>query len=326
MDRLQSCLNMGSKQGLSLRSLLLLTLKLSLSGLAFFFIVRYVDLDAALRVMVDQHLGLLVLAALLIGLQILFGAARWAVMLRSTGAKAHMLDVGRLYYTSVFFNTCLPGAIGGDVVRVWLARKSLGSFTQVFNSVVLDRVAAFAGLIVLVLVALPFLSERLDLDLSITLPLLAVCIAAGVFILIYVDRLPIRWRNLAPVRLAISLAEAARRAFFNVNTSILVMTAAVAAHLAACLCVYLLARSLEVPLSVVHAILLVPPALLLGSLPISIGGWGVREAVLVALLGLVGIAAEAALVISVQLGVLTICVTLPGGVTWLVKDRGQAAT
>ena len=243
-------------------------------------------------------------------------------LLHSTGAKAHLLQVSRLYYTSVFFNTCLPGAIGGDIVRVWIARKKLGSLTQVFNSVVLDRVAALAGLVVLVLAALPFIDERLNLDLLIIIPLLAVCIVAGVFILVYLDRLPLRWQNLAPVRLAISLAEAARRAFFNLSTLILVMAAAVAAPLAACFCVYLLARSLEVPLSIVHAILLVPPALLLGALPISIGGWGVREAVLVGLLGLVGITSEAALVISVQLGVLTTCVTLPGGVIWLVKDRG----
>ena len=54
------------------------------------------------------------------------------------------------------------------------------------------------------------------------------------------------------------------------------------------------------------------------TLPISFGGWGVREAALIGLLAPFGIAAESALGISVALGLLVMAAGLPGGVLWLM--------
>jgi hypothetical protein len=53
-------------------------------------------------------------------------------------------------------------------------------------------------------------------------------------------------------------------------------------------------------------------------LPISIAGWGVREVSFVTLLGLLGVEREAALLLSVEVGLLTMLVSLPGAVLWLI--------
>src|SRR5258708_24598393 len=47
-----------------------------------------------------------------------------------------------------------------------------------------------------------------------------------------------------------------------------------------------------------------PAVVLLGALPISVGGWGVRENVLVLALAPLGVAAGAALLIGVEIGFL----------------------
>jgi len=52
-------------------------------------------------------------------------------------------------------------------------------------------------------------------------------------------------------------------------------------------------------------------------LPISLAGWGVREAVLVVALASFGVPSEAALAMSVLLGLCLIASGLPGGLIWL---------
>ena len=52
-------------------------------------------------------------------------------------------------------------------------------------------------------------------------------------------------------------------------------------------------------------------------LPVSLAGWGVREAALVVALGSFGIPAEGALAISILMGLCMILTGLPGGLIWL---------
>jgi hypothetical protein len=63
--------------------------------------------------------------------------------------------------------------------------------------------------------------------------------------------------------------------------------------------------------------MIVPPVTLLQLVPISLAGWGVREAALVVALGWFGARAEAALAISVLVGLCLILVGLPRGLIWL---------
>jgi hypothetical protein len=62
---------------------------------------------------------------------------------------------------------------------------------------------------------------------------------------------------------------------------------------------------------------------LAAALPISIGGWGLREASFVSLLGVLGVDREAALLLSVEFGLLSMLVSLPGGLIWLTLRSDQ---
>ena len=72
--------------------------------------------------------------------------------------------------------------------------------------------------------------------------------------------------------------------------------------------------------------MLIPPILLILTLPISIGGWGIREGAMIWAFALVGVTNEEALVLSVLFGFATLAITLPGGLIWLLtresKDNG----
>ena len=63
--------------------------------------------------------------------------------------------------------------------------------------------------------------------------------------------------------------------------------------------------------------MVVPPVTFIQLLPVSLAGWGVREAALVVALGSFGIPAEAALAISILMALCLILTSLPGGLIWI---------
>src|SRR5262249_59769002 len=80
---------------------------------------------------------------------------------------------------------------------------------------------------------------------------------------------------------------------------------------------YCIARSLGIAVGPVAMIAVTSMMTLVVALPISVAGWGVREVSLVALLGLLGVDREAALALSVELGLIGTLLSLPGGLVWL---------
>jgi len=79
-----------------------------------------------------------------------------------------------------------------------------------------------------------------------------------------------------------------------------------------------LVRGLDLPVTWVDCLALIPPVILATTLPISIGGWGVREGAMVVALGAIGVPAEGALVLSVVVGLVGMASALPGGLIWLL--------
>ncbi len=85
--------------------------------------------------------------------------------------------------------------------------------------------------------------------------------------------------------------------------------------------VILFAHGFGVTLAPAAAYLVVPVAVLFSSLPISIGGWGVREASLSYGLTLFGVASNDAALLGLALGIGLLLASLPGGIVMLLLVR-----
>lgn len=117
------------------------------------------DLRASLR---SLDLVLIALAVGVYGLALLISMWRWQLLLHVQGIRVPFRHVARLTLTGFFFNMLVPGATGGDVVKMaFLARVTEGKRTEALFSVVVDRVIGMIGLFfvaaVAVLISLPFL-------------------------------------------------------------------------------------------------------------------------------------------------------------------------
>ncbi len=286
-------------------------------GLTWWLLSK-VDLGEAWSRFQSMKPSMLALGVGFMLVQLALGALRWGVVLRALSAQLTAFRIMALYYIGAFFATVLPGLVGGDAVRVWCTVRAGVPLSIAVNSVMLERAATVLSLAVLVTCSEPILLERVpDLPGAWVFPLLSVAGVIGVFVLSILDRLPDSLRHWRAVRALSYLAADTRKVAFHLKTAASSFFTALIGNINLSLVVWALARGLDIPVSVVDCLVLVPPVFLLTTLPISVAGWGVREAAMVSSFGFIGIAQSSSLVLSIVFGVLNMAVALPGGAAFL---------
>jgi uncharacterized membrane protein YbhN (UPF0104 family) len=305
---------------------LVYALKFALSAALVAYLLGKVDLSHSWEKAKNVDVLWLITASALFVVQIFVGALRWRAV---TVAIEQGLSIGRmfrLYYISTFFGLVLPGAVGADAVRVWMTHKSGLKLGAAINGVMLERIVTVLALVLLVAATQPLLYSRIAGEgLRWIFPLLSLGAVGGVIFIMVLDRLPGHLNKWRIVRGIMQLAQDTRKLFLKPHHAVPVMLLAVFGHVNYSLVVYCLARGLDIDVGVIDCLVLVPPVLLIMTLPISIAGWGVRETAMVTAFGFIGVPDAAALVLSILLGLLGTVVCLPAGLLWFLSPDRQAA-
>lgn len=283
-----------------------------------------IDPEDALRWLRRLPPGAALVAVLIVYLQGLVFALRWRLLLGAVEMRRPFLDVLRIVWIGLFFNQVLPSSVGGDAVRVWYLRRTGTTLSDAFLGVMAERVVQVLGLVLLIAAGLPALSALLaGHPLTVVVPLLVVALLTAVGAVLWLDKLPAavgRWPGMATLgRLAAML----RGLFARPATLLPLLALSVAGHALLVLAVYVLAAGLGLSLTVGQAFVLVPLAMFVTLIPVSIAGWGVREGALAAGFSLVGIPLEAAVVVSVLFGFAVILQGLPGGALWIMAGGAR---
>lgn len=112
--------------------------------------VAGVYLTPGLGTMLRQANHWLLAAGLLVMLPMLpLQAARWLLLMRCRGLQVVYGRALQLTMVGMFFNICMPGMTGGDVVKVYYAAKGTQRRATAILSVVLDRLCGMLALLIL---------------------------------------------------------------------------------------------------------------------------------------------------------------------------------
>jgi uncharacterized protein (TIRG00374 family) len=148
------------------RTLLLFGLKVVLATILIGWLVRSGSLKfSALGVLLDPP-WLLVVNFAVFGCIIALATARWRSLLGLANAKLSWGRAFRLHMVAVFFNTVIPGNVGGDVLKaLYVARdEDASKRPAILLIVILERALGLAGLLLLgglvVATRAPMLLER----------------------------------------------------------------------------------------------------------------------------------------------------------------------
>lgn len=245
---------------------------------------------------------------------------RWWLVGRAIGAPLALKDCVALMFVGGFFTQVLPTSVGGDAVRILIAGRRGIPYGKAFNGVMLERASGLVALVLVVAGGVLWLGARLQPPVLAAVLLLALpALAAVLAALCLLDRLP---RPLARlVRPFRALAGDARRVLLAPATALPLLALSALAQVLVAGAAWFLAQGLGLGLGFADSLALVPAVILITFFPLSFAGWGVREGAAVVLLGVAGLAPDAALAVSVLLGLGLVAAGLPGLVLWLAGRR-----
>jgi len=313
---------------LSPKKIILSSSKWIISLGMLYYVLHSIDMDEVFDMLKNQNPVIPALVIVLMLVQMLTSTSRWQRVIYVLCGKTlttRYSQLAKLNMISMFFNSCLPGTIGGDVVRAMLLRRENIAITLCAHSVIIDRLMAMFGVYFMATASLPFLGMLIP---SLNVPLLlAASVIAMIIAMIFLERAP-KFLEKFPhnhlTTLTRDLLKNIHLLVFSPKEFTVVLLMAILSHGYFCMGVYLIAASLGTPLTPAESLLLIPPVILLTMLPISVGGWGVREVSMVGFLALVGVPKEAALTISVQFGLLLILASLPGAWYYATLRKPEA--
>lgn len=313
----------------SSRQLLVSAVKIAVSVALVWIILSHFDLESFRShwQRLEPSVILLCIGLLAVEMGVL-AAIRLRLVLDCLGQKYPLRTTSRVAWCGFFFEQVAFGFVGGDAMRLWLLHRKGASLGTSFQALFVDRCMGFAALLLLVLFGLPGLMALVPgMGTGNTIAWaytgIVVCGAAAFGALFLV---PLRFRQHPIVAgilrlIALGRSEQGRRRKLGV-----VFLCAALTHLTNVLVIYLIGRDLDLPVDLVQWFSIIPAVLLFSMIPITAGGWGLREGILILALQNLGIAPDHAIVPSLVFGFGVMLAALPGGFIWFANRRNVPAT
>ena len=309
-----------------MRRILLSTVKILISAALLYFALRKANFsDLASRINIAS-LGWIGLAIAVSFLQIFIGVLRWCEVSAECGAPLPVKQAMRFNVIGTFFNQTLPSSIGGDAVRLWLVARGGAGWRAATYSIFVDRAIGLIALAIVIVASLPW-SYRLIDDPHGRSALLFVdfaALAAGAGFLI-LGRLPWPWlKRWWGTHHLHACSVIANRLIFSRKRGPKLAALSLLVHVLAEVIAWCLVRSIAAPVLFGQIFQLVPPVMLITMLPISIAGWGVREATMGLAFGYAGLATAEGVNVSLLFGGVSFIIGAFGGLVWIFSAEKRA--
>ena len=309
-----------------MRRILLSTAKVAISAALLYLALRKVNLSELLSRFTLGSLFWIGMAIAVTFLQIFVGVLRWREISAACGAPLELDRAMRYNVIGTFFNQTLPSAIGGDAVRLWLVARAGAGWRAATYSIFVDRAVGLIALAIVIVASLPW-SYRLINDpqgRSALLLLDLVALGGGLgFLLVGALKWPWLKRWWATHHLH-ACAVIANRVLFDRSRGPLVAILSLLVHVLTVVIAWCVVQSIAAPVSFGQVFQLIPPVMLITMMPISIAGWGVREATMGLAFGFAGLMTNEGVNVSLLYGAVTFIVGAFGGLVWIFSAEKAA--
>lgn len=306
-------------------SLVKVLVRLIVSAALLYFVLRSIDLTALWQRVRGMSPAWVLLALISYVFVQAISVWRWHRLLRAQHVDVTTETLRESIWVSLFFNNFLPSNIGGDVVRIADTASAAGSKTLATTVVLVDRVLGLTALVVVASFG-AFAASLVGIHVP-GARWLWIVAATGLLVAIPVIAIPkLTAYLLAPLRLlkkpwvdervqrlqdAIDRFRETPSALAGAFAGALVVQITVVAFY------LLMAQGLSVPLPILLGAVLIPVSMVVQMAPLSINGFGVREAVFAFFFRRFGLPVDAAVALSLVSTGFVMGLSLVGGYMFL---------
>jgi len=288
-----------------MKKILILIKYLISLGLLYLIFINYgADFLRLIQVIELKYVAVVIIISIL---QYIFSAYRWMYISQFTNLEISFSYSLKFYYISNFLNNVLPGGILGDLYRIYHTsedKKKLIELGKSFQSVLFERLSGQIVLFIVFLTSLTFYFlyyGKYTAFLYLFLFMISIVI---------ISRLILRrkFKNFF------------KRNIFGKNFSSIFSGSIFWQHffysffvISSYISIYVItALSLKLNIDYFSFLVFTPLILFSMSIPISVGGWGVREVTALLVSFLLGLSASASVTVSIVYGLLNFLCSLPG--------------
>ena len=302
-----------------MRGFLILTTRVVVSLGLLYLALRGINFAAIQSRLSQINLLWIALAVAITIFQIFLGALRWREI--SDLCRAPLSDLKAFRYNMIgsFFNQTLPSSIGGDAVRLWLVNRTGAGWRAATYSILTDRAVGLIALALIIVASLPW-SYGMIGEPKGRLALVFVDFAAlsgGVGFLL-LGRLHWGWlKSWWPTKHIHACSVIANQVIFSRKSGPKITVLSLTIHVLAVVIAWCCVRAIAAPGDFEQLFMLTPPIMLITMMPISIAGWGVREATMMVAFGYAGLAPTDGTVVSILFGAVYFVVGALGGLVWI---------
>ncbi|MGO9016042.1 MAG: lysylphosphatidylglycerol synthase transmembrane domain-containing protein [Dissulfurispiraceae bacterium] len=283
--------------------------KLSVSAILFYFLISKVGGKTILYNMRLLDPGAFFAAVGLYIIASYLSTLRWKLLVPYQSKTSRLFSI---YMIGSFFNTYMPGIIGGDAVKAYYLNKEMHatrvasaaqdqeeapSLVVAIASVFMDRYIGLSALLALAILAFPFGIGYLK-RASVQWPVIWIVPAATVF---FIACSFLIFKFSVGARLKFLFKTSQYIQFYRSKKNILgrCFIYSIIIQLLTVLSVYVLAKGISLNASFLSLLVFMPIIILVSFLPLSISGIGLREGAFIFLLGSTGIPAEKSMTLSI---------------------------
>lgn len=293
-----------------------ISLKIALSVGIVLFLLSRMDLSSIGAQFAQVQAAGLIWGGVFILAQIGLLAWRWADLINidHDGPILTYKESLKITLASLLANVLFITSISGLVVRIGLTVQHSISMTKSICAAIADRLMTLVALVILAALFVPFLDRFVSQTLhSAAYAAMAVMVfTVLIFIPVFYSR-AIKDMIRATPKLS-ACADYLLAMGRNRSSFVKIVLNSLSAQIFYFVSVYFIALSAGAHFSFFDLLTVLPVITLVASLPLSFGGWGVREGAFVYGLGLIGIPMEMAFVISIEIGLLTMLATILCGI------------
>jgi len=301
------------------KNLIPILLKVTISVLILVVIFAKVDFQNIIDKVQSFPLIWTLSSILLIIMSITIASLRWFFIIQNSDQHISFFELLRYNFIGQMFGNILPfSSISGDAIRGGLVYFAGLSKSQAIKSILIDRLLGLMIIIFLTIIGFPFFDNifRYKIDIGIYV----LFVSTATIIMFYLIKILLRHKKFRHIRLISFLYETAEELKAILNNSVFffqIVTISVIAQICAFMSLWCIFQGIGSPLPLITLIVMVTPALILASLPISISGWGVREGAFVATFALISMDPAVAVIASILYGIFNLIASTIGGLAAL---------
>lgn len=257
------------------------------------------------------------------------GAIQWYFLMKARGIHLPLFRVISHYYVGLFFNNFLIGYVGGDAIRIYDISKASGDSANAISTVFFDRLIGFAMLTSLAILSILLWRNIFQSQAVIFIVLFIFLCWVLSFIVIFNAKIARKIGWIFRIVFPAKIYDKVRNVYSNINSfkdakqtlfsviliSLIVQSLRIVVH-------YFSALSVSLTPHIKYFVIFIPIVALISSLPISIGGIGIRESSAVALFSQIkSFQPEAIVAFEFLAYLIGLVATIPGGLFFILRKE-----